>query len=123
HRIGEAFAHGVIEGHVQAAAVDAHFRVFVTAEAATRLLVDELAESVEEAAIAVLDAGLEQRVGKAQRGEFAHRVRQERDADAELLQFGGALINRASDPARLEIERQRQTADSAADDRNLHEAS
>ena len=48
------------ENHVQAAAVDADFRILVAGQLAARLLVDELAEAVVETALAVLDAGLEQ---------------------------------------------------------------
>ena len=76
----------LIQDQVQPAAMDADFRIFVAGEFAARLLVDELAEAVEEAAFEVLDAGLEQLVAEAERGEFAHRMRQQRDADAELLE-------------------------------------
>jgi hypothetical protein len=49
---------------VQAAAVDADLGIVVAGELAARLGVDELAEAVEEAALAVLDALGEQRLGE-----------------------------------------------------------
>ncbi len=113
-------AHGLIENHVQPAAMDADLGKPVAAEFAARLLVDELAEAVEEAAFAVLDTGGEQFLVEAQRGKLAHGVRQQRDADAELLDLGRALVNASLDPALLEIERQRKPADAAADDGYLH---
>jgi hypothetical protein len=50
---------------VQLAAMDADFRVVVASEFAARLLVDELAEAVEETAFAVLDTGFQQFIADA----------------------------------------------------------
>ncbi len=65
-----------VQNEMQLAAMDADFRILIAGEFAARLLVDELAETVEEAAFAVLDAGREQRVADAERGELAHGMRQ-----------------------------------------------
>ena len=65
----------------------------------------------------------EQLVAEAERGEFAHRMRQQRDADAELLQFGRRLVDAARDPARVQMERERKPANPSADDRNGHAVS
>src|SRR5690606_34191381 len=99
------------------------FRIIIAGEAAAVFLVDQLPEAVEEAAFAIFDAGREQRVADAERGEFAHRMRQQRDADAKRFPLARALVNTAGDAARLEIERQCHPADSAADNRNLHRLS
>ena len=63
---------------------------------------------------------LQQRVAQAERGEFAHGMRQQRDADAELLDLRRALVDAAGNPALLQIERERQPADAAADNCYLH---
>ena len=52
---------------MQPAAMDADFGKAVAGELAARFLVDELAEAIEEAAFAVLDAGGEQLVAEAER--------------------------------------------------------
>ena len=75
---------------------------------------------LKKRALAVLDAGCEQFVAEAERAEFAHRMRQQRDADAELLDLGRALVDAAGDAALLEIERERQPANAAADDGYFH---
>src|SRR3981189_3390152 len=106
-----------VEDHVQAAAMDAHLGILITAVGAARLLVDELAEAVEEAAFKDLDAGAEQFLVEAERGEFAHRVRQQRDPDAELLDLGRALVDAARDAVPMQVQRQREAGNSAADAR------
>ena len=118
--LADALLHGLVQHAVQRAAVDADLRILVAGALAARLLVDELAEAVEEAALGVLDAGREQLVAQAERGEFAHAVRQQRDADAELLQLGRRLVDAARDAARMQVERERQPANPAADDCDVH---
>src|ERR1700761_356816 len=46
-------------------------------------------------------------------------MRQQGDADAELFEFGRGLVDAAIDVAALQVERQSQTGDAAADDRDL----
>src|SRR5439155_19326926 len=79
--------HRVIERKMQPTAMDADFRILIAGALAAWLLVDELAETVEEAALGILDAGFEQFVAEAECRELAHAVRQQRDADAEFLEF------------------------------------
>jgi hypothetical protein len=50
-----------------------------------RLLVDEIAESVVEAVFARDDAHLRQRIFQPERNQFARRVRQDIDPDADRL--------------------------------------
>src|SRR6185312_197401 len=122
-RVGaQPFARRRIEVQMQPAAMDADLRIVVAGKLPARLLVDELTEAVEEAAFPVLDPGGEQFAGDTERGEFAHRMRQQRDADAELPDFRCALIDAAVDAALLEIERQRKPANAAADDGYFHTA-
>ena len=118
--LADALLHGAIEREMQPAAVNADFWILVSRRLAARLLVDELAEAVEETALGVLDAGGKQFVAKAERGQFAHRMRKQRDPDAKLPQFGRRLIDAARDPARVQMERERKAANPSADDRNGH---
>src|SRR5437016_11037870 len=61
HRIlAEAFLCSLIQDHVQAAAMDAHLGKGISGKFSTLFAVDQLAETVKEAAIAIFDAGLEQ---------------------------------------------------------------
>ena len=100
--------------------MDADFRVLVAGALAARLPVDELAEAVEEAALGVLDARAQQFVAQAERGQLAHRMRQQRDADAELLHVRRCLVDLGRDAARMQIERQRKPANPAADNCDGH---
>src|SRR3954453_5187735 len=100
--------------------MDADFRILIPGKLSARLLVDELAEAIEEAALRVLDSRRQQLIAQTQRGELAHAVRQQRDADAELFQFRRGFVNTAGDPPCVKIERKREPANSAADDRYIH---
>ena len=53
---------------------------------------------------------------QAERGELAHRMRQQGDADAELLHLGRRFVDVAGDAALVQAEREREAADAAADD-------
>src|SRR5262249_42120456 len=67
------------------------------------------------------DAGTEQRLVEPERRELAHRMGQQRDADAELLHLGRALVDAARDAVAMQVERKRKAGDAAADDRNFHD--
>src|SRR2546423_15051401 len=116
----KAFLHRPIERAMQPAAMDADFGKLIAGALAARLLVNQLAEAVEETAFGILDARAQQLVAQTERGELAHRMRQQRDADAELLHLRRRLVHAARDPARVQIERKREPADSAADDCDGH---
>jgi len=60
---------------------------------------------------------------KVERAQFFHCVRPEIDADAESANIGGCLedSNAACRHRRMDGERQRQSADAAANDHNVHE--
>ena len=87
------------------------------------LAIDELAEPVEEAALADRNAGADELVLEAERREFPHCVGQQCDADAELPDFRGALEDAAAHSVLVEIEGERQAGDAAADDRYVHSGS
>ena len=102
------------------AAVDADLGDRVARGPAARLSVDELAEAVEEAAIEVLDPLGRQCLSEAERGQLAHAVGQQRDPHAQLLHLRRALVHAAGDAALVQGEREREPADAAADDRDVH---
>ena len=99
----EPLLHGAIEREMQRPRWMPTSGILIAGVLAARLLVDELAEAVEEAALGVLDAGAQQLVAEAERGELAHRMRQQRDADAELLHFRRRLVDAAGNPARVQV--------------------
>ena len=105
---------------MQRAAMDADFRKLIAGALAPRLLVDELPEAIEEAALGVLDSSAQQLIAEAERREFTHAVRQQRDADAELLEFRRGLVDATCDAALMQIQREREPANPAADDRDGH---
>src|SRR4029078_12253731 len=100
--------------------MNADFRILIARQLAARFLVNELAEPVVEAALAILDAGLEQFVGQAERGELAHGMWQQRDAYGELPQLGRPFIDAAVNATFLEVECERQSANAAPDNGNFH---
>ena len=57
---------------------------------------------------------------QAEFDQFAHRMRQHVDADAERPQFGNALEDSGGNADLVQAERQRQPADAAACDENSH---
>jgi len=61
--------------------------------------------------------------GRGEPGQFAHRVRQQGDADSKLLDLRHRLIHPAVEAALLQIEREAEPDDAAADDGNLHRSS
>ena len=112
---------GVPQGEMQPATMEAHLRERIAREPAARLGVDELTEAVEEAALTVLDALSRQHVAEAERRHLAHGVRQESDADAQLLHLGRALVHTARKAALVEGKREGESPDSAPDDGNVHD--
>src|SRR5262249_23381514 len=118
--LAEPFLYGLVQDDVQPAAMDANFGKGVSGKFSAVLAVNHLSEAVEEAAVAIFDAGLEQLIPEAERGEFAHGMWQQSDADAERLDLRRALIDAAGDPAFLEIKREREPANPAANNRYEH---
>ncbi len=115
----EPFARCLVKDQMQPPAMDADLRQLIAGESSALLPVDQLAEAVEEAALAVLDAGFLDLRLQAERRQLAHGMGQERDADAELLHLRRALVDAARDAARVQGEREREPANAAADDGDL----
>ena len=109
-----------MEDDMQVAAMNANFREGIPCKFAPVLAINQLPETVEKAALAILDAGLEQFIAEAKRAELAHRMRQQGDTDAKRLDLRRTLIDAACNAALLEIEGERKPANSAADDRYFH---
>ena len=114
--------HRLVKDPVQPAAMDAHLRVSIARESAAWLLVDKLAEAIEKAALVYLDPGLPQGLVETQRGEFAHRMGQKRDADTEFLDLRSALEHPAGDAPLVQVEGKRKPANAAPNDDNVHGA-
>jgi hypothetical protein len=119
----EPFERCLVQHPVQPAAMHADFRYRIPGEAAARFAIDQLAKAVEEAALLVLDAERFEALLQAEPRQFAHRMRQERDADPELLDLGHRLVDPALEAALPQIEREAEPDDAAADDGNLHPSS
>src|SRR4029077_4230561 len=118
--LAETLLYGLIQDDVQPPAMDANFGKRITGELSTLLAVNQLPETVEETAVLVFDAGLEQFIAKAERAELTHRVRQQRDADAQRLDLRRALVYAAGDSTLLEIKCEREPANTPADNRYVH---
>src|SRR4029077_17906304 len=118
--LAEPLLYGLVQNDVQPAAMDADFGKGISGEFPALLAVDELSETVEETAVLVFDAGLKQFTAKAERAELTHRMRQQRDADAERLDLRRALVYAAGDSTLLEIKCEREPANATADNRYVH---
>src|SRR5579872_4714938 len=112
-------AEGVEQNPLQIATMNGKLRMIVAGSAAERLLIDELAEAVEEGRVPRFDRDLRQRVLKPKRGEFLGRMRQQVDADANRPDLGNRLEYPAGNAGLLQRQSQRQAADAGADDDDL----
>jgi hypothetical protein len=59
-------------------------------------------------------------LAEAERGELAHRVREQRDADSQLTHLRRALVDATGDAVLAQGKREGEPADAAADDRDVH---
>src|SRR5215510_10819197 len=97
--------HGSVpQRQVHATSVNADLGHGIAGAPAPRLCMDELAEAVEETALAVLDALTGQSLAEAERTQLAHGVWEKGDADAQLPHLGRALVYAAGETALLESE-------------------
>ena len=78
---------GFQQHHLQVAAMNRELRMVVAGRAPERLLIDQLAEAVEEGRILRRDRNPRQIGLKPKRGKFLGGVRQEVDADADRADF------------------------------------
>jgi hypothetical protein len=115
----DARPHRVEQDRLQVAAVDGELRPAIARAPPERLAVDELAEAVEERRFGGLDRHLRERVLQTQVRQHARRVRQEVDAHAHRLDLGRRLEHPARNLPLMQLEREREPADAAADDENV----
>jgi hypothetical protein len=103
----EPLLHRLVQDDVQPAAMDPDFREGVSGELSAIFAINQLPETIEERAIAVFDSRLEQRLAQSKRAELPHGMREQRDANPELLDLGGAFIHAAGNAAFFQIEGKR----------------
>ena len=89
---------------------------------AERLAIDQLAVPGEEGVVLRLAGGRDQLVLEPERAQLLHGVRADIDADAERAHLGRGLEHpdAAGLARRMQRQRQRQPADTAADDDDFH---
>ena len=121
----QPLAHGVEQHLVQVGAVDREMRPLVPGSQPPGLAVDQLAVAGEEGVVLRLAGDRRQRVLQAQRAELLDRVRPEIDADPERMDLGRRLEHPDAPGAAAGVdrERQRQAADAAADNDDVHRSS
>ncbi len=112
--------HCLVQDRMQAAPVDADFGKGVVREPAAWFCKDALPEPVAERALAIFNAARDNVVRQAERIDFAHGVRQQRDAGPDVAIFRCGFENRAADLPGVQAKRQRQPDDPAADYCNMH---
>src|SRR5205823_3205919 len=114
-----AGAESIEQHHLQIAAMNGELRMIVTGGASQRLLIDQLAEPIEEGRVPGLDREARQRAFEAERRKLLGGVRQQIDADPDGLDLGCRLEDPAGNVRRVQREPQRQPADAAADDNDV----
>src|SRR6195256_6859384 len=117
----QPFGRGVEENLLQRAAMDRKLRPFVTGLDAAGLAPDRLAVLGKIREFPGARAGRIERVEQADFDQLTHGMRQQVDADAERLQFRDALEHFGGNADLVQAERQRQSADAAARDKNGHD--
>ena len=93
--------------------------MIVARGAAERLLIDQLAEAIEEGRVRGRDRDLRQRLLEAKRCKFLGGMRKQIDADADRPDFGGRFKNPAGDSGAVQRKPERQSADAGADDNDV----
>ena len=107
---------------VQVGAMDREMRPLVPGGTPPRLAIDELPVPGEERIVLRLAGARRQGLLQPQRAQLLHGVRPEIDADAERADLGRRFehADAARGAGRMERQRQRQSADAAADDQDFH---
>ena len=118
--LAQPFDRGIEQDLLQRAAMDRELRPFVAGLDAARLAPDRLAALGEIGELLGADGVRIERVEQAEFDQFAHRMRQHVDADAERLQLGHAFEHFGGNADLVQAERQRQPADAAACDEYGH---
>lgn len=121
-RLADARPRGVIDDALQPAAMNGELRHLVARIGAARLAPDLLAEAVGVDELVGPDRHRVEPVEQPKLLELLDGVRQRVDADAELANAVGLLVDLAVDPARMQHQRGGETPDTATDDNDLHDA-
>jgi hypothetical protein len=100
--------------------MDRKIRIWISGVGSSRLAVYELAVPVEEAVLSNFDRGFPQPGFETKGGEFTHRVGKEGNSNAERFYFRNTFVNAAGKSSLLQGESKAQTADSAANDDDVH---
>ena len=119
-RFAEPRPHRMVNDALQPPAMDGELRHVVAGIGAARLAPDLLAEAVGVDQLVGPDRRRIEPVEQPEPRQLLDRVRQRVDADAELANAVGLLVDLAVDAAGVQHERGGETADSAADDDDLH---
>src|SRR6266705_2181472 len=117
----QPFGRGVEQNLLQRAAMDRKLRPFVTGLDAAGLAPDRLAVLGKIREFPGAHARPIELVEQAEFDQLTHGMRQQVDADAERLQFRDALEYFGGNADLMQAERQRQSADAAARDKNGHD--
>src|SRR5712691_7129599 len=120
--LAEPRPHRVIDDALQPPAMDGELRHVVARVGAARLAPDLLAEAVGVDQLVGPDRHRIETIEQAKRRQLLDRMRQRVDADPELANAVGLLIDLAVDPAGVQHERRGEAAYSATDDYDLHDA-
>ena len=121
-RFAQPRAHRVEDDTLQPATMNGKLRHVVTGVGAARLAPDLLAEAVGVDELVGPDRHRVEPIEQPEDRQLLDRMRQRVDADAELANAVGLLVDLAVDPAGMQHERGGETADSPADDDDLHDA-
>ena len=108
--------HRIEQHRLQICAVDGELWPRIARGAAERLPINKLAEAVEERRLSCLHRHLREQRLESEFAQHLRRVRQQVDADADRLDLGRGLVDAARNVSRVQLERERQPADSRADD-------
>ena len=116
----EPLLDGAMDHALQPAAMDRELRHVVAGIEAARLAPDFLAVAVEIIQFIGANRDGIEPVQQAEAGQFADRMRQRVDADAEFADGVGLFEQFAVDAARAQHQRGGEAADAASDDDRLH---
>src|SRR5450759_5443644 len=97
--------------------------MLVARREAQRLLIDQLAEAIEEGRVRRRDRGLRQRLLESEGCKFLCGMGEEIDADADRPDFGRRFEYSAGNPRRVQSQPERQSTNAGADDNNVVHAS
>ncbi|MCY1226542.1 hypothetical protein D9M72_387770 [compost metagenome] len=116
----QPLGHGAMQQHLELAAMDRELRPVVARRQPARFMPDALAQLVVVGERRGLDRDPGQRVAQAELGQDAYRVRQQVDAHAEGAQRFAGFPDFGVDAVAVAQQCQRQPADAAAGDCDLH---